>query len=228
MGLEDAGTLAQLISRICVDEHGSFDRTIFFHASRAFENMRMRRTGLILKYSQVAGREQQRRANSKPYNLARETAIRLQVQRHGTLPLLLPGVQYDYKEDVANYLLKAKIQQQPSLFRFRYLPNTYDSQEMYQVPELLHPGGQSPEEYRESAFAPRRLMTKISEVSRESSSLVGDDGDDRSRKVKHHKFRIDRTMRLRGLFRPGLPTLPALHVHVPAIRGRKKASDSAA
>jgi len=213
MGLEDAGTLAQLIGRICVDEQGSFDLSNFHKASRAFETMRMRRTGLILRYSQLAGREQQKRANGKPFSLIREAKIRHQVARHGTLPLLLPGVQYDYKEDVANLLLRVKIHQQPSMFRFRHAP-VYHSQKMYHVPES---GVLSPEQcHRLWSPEPRQqLMTKISEVSLESSSVAGDDEDGPRRRTR------ERATRLRGLLRPNLPALPS-------IQGRKKRPDLAA
>ena len=215
MGLEDAGTLAQLVGRICVDESGSFDLRNFHRASRAFETMRMRRTGMILKYSQIAGREQLRRATYKPYNLAREAVIRLQVAQHGTLPLLLPGVQYDYKEDVANLLLQVKIRQQPSMFRFRYAP-AYHSQEMYHVP-AHGVGVLSPEKCHQIwSKEPRpQLMTKISEVSLESSSIAGDE-EDRQKKKGGYRSRVGRVARpFRVLLHPSSPAL------LPSKQGQK-------
>ncbi|KAH8072406.1 protein serine/threonine phosphatase [Aureococcus anophagefferens] len=46
----------------------------------------------------------QRRAESWSYNLRREWSIRLQCLLHGTLPIMKPGVAYDYAADVRRHL----------------------------------------------------------------------------------------------------------------------------
>ena len=172
LGLEDAGTLALFMNRLCISPDGTLNKDDFPKASRAYETMRMRRAALVLKNSVAAGKLQQHRATSKPYNFARETVIKHQVSRHGTLPILKPSVTYDYKEHVENLLLQAKMRQSPSKFRFGRAP-LYHTLDMYSAPTML-----GPDAVIEQAPRPERrlskLLSKISEKSRESSSALFD------------------------------------------------------
>jgi 2-polyprenyl-6-methoxyphenol hydroxylase-like FAD-dependent oxidoreductase len=184
LGLEDAGTLALFMSRLCISPDGSLNKVDFSKASRAYETMRKRRAALVMKNSVAAGKDQQRRATNRPYNFAREAAIKHQVSRHGTLPILKLSVTYDYKEHVENMLLQTKMLQAPKMFSFPQ-PPLYHTMDMYHIPTLLGPGADIEQEPRPV----RRLskaMSKISEFSRESSSALLDlvDGDEQGRKQK--------------------------------------------
>ena len=172
LGLEDAGTLAIFMSRLCTSPDGTLNKDDFPKAARAYETMRMRRTALVLKNSVAAGKLQQKRATNKPYNFARETVIKHQVSRHGTLPILKPSVTYDYKEHVDNLLLQAKMRQSPSKFRFHRAP-LYHTLDMYEAPPMLGPDAVIEQEPR-PARRLSKLLSKISENSRESSSALFD------------------------------------------------------
>jgi hypothetical protein len=50
--------------------------------------------------SKALGETQQKRADSWIYNLTREWTIKWQVLIYGTLPIMLPGATYDYKDGV--------------------------------------------------------------------------------------------------------------------------------
>lgn len=165
--------------------------------------MRMRRAALVMKNSVAAGKLQQHRATSKPYNFAREKVIKHQVSRHGTLPILKPSVTYDYKEHVDNLLLQAKMRQSPSKFRFRLAP-LYHTMDMYQTPTMLGPDAaieQAPRPERRLS----KLLSKISEKSKESSSALFDadenprDGGKQRKKKKEHGEGGGRPSRLRRM-----------------------------
>lgn len=172
LGLEDAGTLAIFMNRLCISPDGTLNKDDFPKAARAYETMRMRRTALVLKNSVAAGKLQQKRATNRPYNFARETVIKHQVSRHGTLPILKPSVTYDYKEHVDNLLLQAKMRQSPSKFRFHRAP-LYHTLDMYEAPPMLGPDAVIEQEPR-PARRLSKLLSKISENSRESSSALFD------------------------------------------------------
>jgi hypothetical protein len=107
MAMEDAGVLAKLLQHYCcaggTSAFESSDANLAA-ATAAYEAMRIPRTRLILGASHKLGATQQRRAESKLYNLARELSIRAQVAFYGTLPMMKPGAAYNYADDVAKYL----------------------------------------------------------------------------------------------------------------------------
>jgi hypothetical protein len=62
--------------------------------------MRIPRVTPVLRSSHALGRTQQLRAESWWYNLRRELEIKLDVFRHGTLPIMKPGAAYDFVREV--------------------------------------------------------------------------------------------------------------------------------
>ncbi|KAL7543060.1 hypothetical protein ACHAWF_007315 [Thalassiosira exigua] len=118
MAMEDAGTLAFLLGRLCpvvrtssstggegegadgVGEDGggvALDLSRYPAAVALYESLRVPRTRAILGSSVQLGMTQQRRAESKLYNAWREASIKAQVWAHGTLPVMRPGAAHDYK-----------------------------------------------------------------------------------------------------------------------------------
>jgi 2-polyprenyl-6-methoxyphenol hydroxylase-like FAD-dependent oxidoreductase len=101
MAIEDAGTCALLMKHYCVnDDDGSFSHDGFVKAMEVYQQLRIPRTGQVLGSSKTLGETQQKRADSWMYNLMREWSIKWQVLIHGTLPIMLPGATYDYKDGV--------------------------------------------------------------------------------------------------------------------------------
>ena len=103
--MEDVGVLALCLKRFCC-EHGTFDPTdaALAAAAEVYQKIRVPRATRVLASSHVLGASQQRRAESWSYNLRREWSIRLQCLLHGTLPIMKPGVAYDYAADVRRHL----------------------------------------------------------------------------------------------------------------------------
>jgi len=105
MAIEDAGTIAFLLKKLCVDSNsGNFSMTNFRKAMTAYERLRIPRTGNVLGKSKVLGKTQQDRANGSWYNYFREWSIWIQVKLYGTLPIMKPGAMYSYRDDVTKCL----------------------------------------------------------------------------------------------------------------------------
>lgn len=117
-GLEDAGTLALLLQHFCkkgkadtssratTDDVG-FSLEHIASALTIYNNLRQPRTAEVLNRGKLWGQQQQKRAENPKYNQMREEYIRREVFYHETLPILLPAVRHDYKDDV-----QSAIQQQ--------------------------------------------------------------------------------------------------------------------
>lgn len=97
-GMEDVGTLALLLKAFCLDEHGEFDMFNLGHAVRVYEKLRIPRVKAVLATSNGMGTMQQKRAQSPAYNIIKEETIQRDVFFHETMPIMLPGARYDYKE----------------------------------------------------------------------------------------------------------------------------------
>jgi hypothetical protein len=105
MGLEDAGVLSQLLSKLCVDAgSGEFSTTNFATALRIYEQMRLPRTHEILSNSKFLGHMQQKRSVNAKYNEVKEELIQRDVFFHETLPVMFTGAKYDYKAHVEEVL----------------------------------------------------------------------------------------------------------------------------
>lgn len=104
MGLEDAGTIAMLLSELCLDEGGRFNLENFAEAMTIYERIRIPRTLEINKISKSWGETQAKRAKRELYRQSKEEKIRRDVFFHETLPILIPGSTYNYREAVSEYL----------------------------------------------------------------------------------------------------------------------------
>jgi hypothetical protein len=104
MLLEDAGVIALLMKRLCLDDNGNFQKSNFGNAMKIYEKMRIPRAKEIQEISENWGCMQQKRAENAKYNLVKEEKIRRDVFFHMTLPTMFPGVNYDYKADVEQVL----------------------------------------------------------------------------------------------------------------------------
>ena len=104
IGIEDAGVIALLMKRLCLDDNGTFQKSNFGNAMKIYEKIRIPRAKEIQKISENWGCMQQKRAENAKYNLVKEEKIRRDVFFHMTLPTMFPGVNYDYKADVEQAL----------------------------------------------------------------------------------------------------------------------------
>jgi 2-polyprenyl-6-methoxyphenol hydroxylase-like FAD-dependent oxidoreductase len=103
-GLEDAGTLSLVLKKICLDLSGNLSMLHIDEALKIYSEIRVPRTNEILNNSQGWGDVQQMRAKSDRFNEVKEEMIRRDVFFHESIHQILPGVTYDYEEEVANIL----------------------------------------------------------------------------------------------------------------------------
>jgi salicylate hydroxylase len=119
-GLEDAGTLALLLKRVClldVDDNENNDtngeekqgaRTLSLayldSALKLYNQLRVPRSTDILERGKTWGKMQQKRADNTKYNVVKEEKIKRDVFFHETTPVLFNGAKYDYKDEVEQAL----------------------------------------------------------------------------------------------------------------------------
>jgi len=106
MGLEDAGTIAMLLQELCLDQDGHLNMENFGNAMKIYERIRIPRSLEINTLSKSWGDTQQKRSNRELYRASKEEKIKRDVFFHETLPILMPGSTYNYKEAVAEFLEK--------------------------------------------------------------------------------------------------------------------------
>jgi len=106
MGLEDAGTIALLLKQLCVDDKGSLNLDNLDTAMSSFEKMRIPRAAEVQKHSNALGEMQQKRAEDRKYARKQKMLIQREVFFHQTLPIMIPGAQYDYKKEIEDSLMK--------------------------------------------------------------------------------------------------------------------------
>lgn len=100
MGLEDAGCVALLLQKLCLDDFGTFRLHHFAEAMSLFEDMRIPRVADVNRISTQWGNTQQNRATCEKLNRISEERIRRDVFFHQTLSHLFEGVNYDIIEEV--------------------------------------------------------------------------------------------------------------------------------
>lgn len=103
-GLEDAGTLALLLQKVCTNGGQGFSLEHIGSALDVYNRLRVPRTAEIIKNSKGMGRMQQKRADNKRYNEIKEEMIRRDVFFHETMEVILPGATYNYKTEVLDAL----------------------------------------------------------------------------------------------------------------------------
>jgi hypothetical protein len=84
------------------------DLSNFSKAMDTYEQLRVGRVTGVLGASVELGKTQQKRADSKLYNLWRELSIKTQVWLHGTLPVMRLGAAFDYRAKVQKALAAVK------------------------------------------------------------------------------------------------------------------------
>ena len=102
-GLEDAGVVASLLKIYCTHpDDGSFDPTHFTKAMQLYQDIRQKRSTQIQEFSESLGRMQASRSRSAhdQERIMADHVLKGEVLMYGTLPIMLPGAEHDYKEDV--------------------------------------------------------------------------------------------------------------------------------
>ncbi len=118
-GLEDAGTLALLLQHFCKKQNvPGNDSSLLLDSDFSFEkvesalalynHLRLPRTAEILNRGKLWGKQQQKRSEDTKYNKVREEHIRREVFYHETLPILLPAVRHDYRQEVETAIKQAE------------------------------------------------------------------------------------------------------------------------
>jgi salicylate hydroxylase len=100
LGMEDAGTIALLLQKLCLDETGQLCLNNFVHAMKLYEKIRIPRAAEIVELSKGWGASQSKRAAKHSWNVAREEKIRRDVFFNQSISPLFPGVSHDYKEAI--------------------------------------------------------------------------------------------------------------------------------
>lgn len=104
-GLEDAGTLALLLKEMCcVTDHNTLSLCRVDEALKVYDSLRVNRTTEMVERAQLAGMQQQKRAEHEGYNRMREEMIRRDVFYHENSSTLFPGVKHDYQDAVVRFL----------------------------------------------------------------------------------------------------------------------------
>jgi hypothetical protein len=110
MAIEDAGVLALLIQRLCKPTLTSaFDYSALGIVSEKYAKLRIPRTTMMLEASHRLGDMQMSRSKSENWfsTWKKELEIKMQVAWNGTLPIMLGGSGYNYREVVEKELVIA-------------------------------------------------------------------------------------------------------------------------
>lgn len=124
MGIEDAGTMAWLLKKICVDYKGNFSFENYSKAVEIYERVRIPRTVHILDCSKELGRMQEQREDE----IARdelEMMIKGELLLNGTLPIMFQGATHHYKHAVKRDLKKHELEQE-RIAMAEYMPGICD------------------------------------------------------------------------------------------------------
>jgi hypothetical protein len=124
MGIEDAGTMAWLLKKLCVDYKGHFTLDNYDKAVEIYEKIRIPRTGEILDCSNELGRMQELRQDLKAQEDV-ELLIQGELMTNGTLPIMFQGACHHYRE-VVNRELRAYELEQERIALSMYMPELID------------------------------------------------------------------------------------------------------
>ena len=86
----------------CLDDEGRFDTTNFEKAMKIYQDVRIERSAEILNFSKSLGSMQASRSHESRDGKveAVEMLLKVEVLMYGTLPVMMPGADHDYKNDV--------------------------------------------------------------------------------------------------------------------------------
>ncbi|CAB9508878.1 3-hydroxybenzoate 6-hydroxylase [Seminavis robusta] len=111
MGIEDAGTMAWLLKKLCVDSKGNFTLENFGKAVELYEKIRIPRTSHISECSEEMGKMQELRGDVDARD-SLEFMIQGEVMMNGALPIMFQGVSHHYQKSVDRELRKFELEEQ--------------------------------------------------------------------------------------------------------------------
>ena len=100
-GMEDVGVCVTLLKHFCDKDSDSqeLDLTNFDKAMKLYETIRVKRSSEILKFSKDLGGLQAARAGTSTEIDDMELQMKGEILMYGTLPIMFPGADHDYKQD---------------------------------------------------------------------------------------------------------------------------------
>jgi hypothetical protein len=98
--MEDAGVAVSLLKIYCRDKGNKFDPTNFEKAMKLYQDIRIKRSSQILNFSKSLGSMQAHRSRRSEEAKMADNILKGEVLMYGTLPIMMPGADHDYKEDV--------------------------------------------------------------------------------------------------------------------------------
>ena len=128
MGIEDAGTMAWLLKKLCINFKGEFTLKKYDKAVELYEKIRIPRTSQILDCSKELGRMQELRENE---NLREELEMMMQgeIMMNGTLPIMFQGATHHYKDAVEREL--REYEKEEELYAMaQYMPGVFECAEV--------------------------------------------------------------------------------------------------
>jgi hypothetical protein len=111
MGIEDAGTMAWLLKKLCIDHKGNFTLDNYGKAVEMYEKIRIPRTGHILDCSKELGRMQELREDLNAQE-GIELLIQGELLTNGTLPIMFQGACHHYRDAVNKELRLYELEQE--------------------------------------------------------------------------------------------------------------------
>ncbi|CAB9515317.1 hydroxynicotinate 3-monooxygenase [Seminavis robusta] len=124
MGIEDAGTMAWLLKKLCVDYKGNFTLKKFDKAVEIYEKIRIPRTSHILDCSKELGKMQELREDlSAREDL--ELMIQGELMMNGTLPVMFQGASHHYRMSADKELRKFELEEERNAIS-AYMPGVFE------------------------------------------------------------------------------------------------------
>jgi hypothetical protein len=111
MGLEDAGTMAWLLKKMCVNYKGELKFEHYDRAVQLYEKIRIPRTSHILDCSKELGRMEEMREDERAAEELEEM-IKGELLMNGTLPIMFQGATHHYRESVDKEIREFELEQE--------------------------------------------------------------------------------------------------------------------
>uniref|UniRef100_A0A7S3L7S1 FAD-binding domain-containing protein n=1 Tax=Amphora coffeiformis TaxID=265554 RepID=A0A7S3L7S1_9STRA len=100
-GMEDVGVCVTLLRHYCFDEVSQeLDLTNFAKAMKMYQEIRVARSSEILNFSKELGGLQAKRSGQSEEVEDLEHMMKGDILMYGTLPIMFPGADHDYKHDL--------------------------------------------------------------------------------------------------------------------------------
>ena len=99
-GMEDVGVCVTLLRHYCFDEvTKQLDLSNFAKAMKMYQEIRVARSSEILNFSKELGGLEAKRSGQSAEVSSLEHTMKGDILMYGTLPIMLPGADHDYKHD---------------------------------------------------------------------------------------------------------------------------------